>query len=174
MKFILFIPLLFLFMVSQVSCQEREVHFNEFETVDSQNVIVVYGLDDQNYEKLSILSYIIVPGRISNEDKLKILVNYLSKMYFDGLEINIKEVKLINEKKIIILDLTNPEKGTRKWSDFTNGTTQSYDFELKIICSILQIYNNPNWFDGVVIEGYLGNRIIYKSEYPVPGRGLFF
>lgn len=99
-------------------------------------------------------------GKIEDLNKvLDILANELSKQVFEGLTIDVEEVKVINGKKIAIINLKEDSNLSVGWeSNFLQGSTGAAITDITLKETFLQKGYTGEWLDGI--------QIFYEGKAP--------
>lgn len=85
-------------------------------------------------------------------DNIKKILNQISKDYFDGKTINLKDIETINNKKIAVIDLG---KDKDYWNQRMQGSLGGEITEYTLIENVLQREYKGYWIDGVkfILDG---------------------
>lgn len=134
----------------------------------SMKEYALYTRDVDTWE-ITELSKIKVKQDLSLQEKLQAIADALSKECFEGLTIEVKEIKSIGNNEIAIIDLK--DEGTDKepsWMvNFFQGSTGAGITKTAIEESFLQRNTDDKWVDG--IEIYYNGKVLSSDHIEFNG-----
>ncbi len=130
---------------------------------DDCGLFPIYGLDEQAMHR-DINFWIKIPQDLNLFEKLELLVKKLSIYQFERLPIIIQEIKAINGKKIVTINLFDlyharwkkSPKLVKRWYDYFQGSAGSRFACTALIETLLQREYELEWIDGV--------KFLYEGE----------
>lgn len=110
----------------------------------------IYSLNIQT-EEIGIKSQIEIKKSLSLEDKLKVLINVLSKENFENRKIEFLEIRNEGNQKIAYFNLADTSEKD-SWYPYFQGSLGAFSTKLSIVESLLQRDYNGKWVDGIKIS----------------------
>lgn len=134
-KIFLLIPIFFIVLLGLLFFATKKEKLN------------IYSLNVQT-EEIGIKSQLEVKKSLPLEEKIKLLINSLSKENFDNRKIELLEIKEENGEKIAYVSLVDTNEKD-SWYPYFQGSLGAFSTKLSIIESILQRDYEGSWVEGV-------------------------
>ncbi|MGL4799373.1 MAG: hypothetical protein ACRCWY_08245 [Cellulosilyticaceae bacterium] len=150
----------------QTSIQELEKEVDALTTENNSLLLeiesitkVEYTLYTRDVDSWEIIETekVKVDKNVSIEEKLQTLANALSKTEFDGLEIEVQDIKKINGDEIAMINLKDAGEGDNTWErKYFQGSAGGEITNTAIQETFLQKEMKEDWIDGI--------KILYNGE----------
>lgn len=116
---------------------------------------------DVNSWEITPLGEVQVDGNLSLQDKVQAVANELSKECFEGLEIEVEEIKQIGENEVAMINLKDEgQNQSPNWMvNFFQGSTGAGITATSLEESLLQRASTYPWVDGIEIQ-YNGQPLV--------------
>lgn len=116
----------------------------------SAESFAMYGMD-KNVQQKEINFYVAIDKSITTSEKIKVLVDKLSRFKFNDLPIELVEINEENGKKIAVINLKEGEMNQgRDWrSGYFQGSAGGTSTSYSLIETILQKKYTGEWIHGV-------------------------
>lgn len=140
--------------------QVQIINFRNDKAFTDENLILPIFTANINTYKQEVKYYVTIPKKLPMEEQLYLLVNKLSQYCFNGLPIEILDIKDIEGKKIAIIDLKefsinqgveDPDKliGSTWKAYYFQGTAAGIITSYQLVDTLLQKDYGGEWIDGV-------------------------
>ncbi|TDT45756.1 hypothetical protein [Fonticella tunisiensis] len=144
---------------NQLKEQEAKMASEKERKFESENIYTIYTADINTYEKKAG-EYIYISNETPLKQKLDILVNALSEIYFKNLPIEVVKIEELDKKKIAVINLKESKenkgvtdvskmKGDTWATGFFQGSAGGAITSTQLIETILQREYRGQWIDGV-------------------------
>lgn len=155
--------------------QVEIINYKEEKDFTDENLILpIYTANILTY-KDEIKYYMAIPKELSLEEKLSTIANKLSQYCFNGLPIEVLEIKKVEGKKIAIIDLKELSfnQGIDDYTKFIGSTWKTYYLQgttggaitsKQLVDTFLQKGYQGEWIEGVQFL-YEGEIIDYEHVF---------
>lgn len=129
---------------------EEEITKPDLVITENETLFNLYGANIDTYER-EIINHVVIKDNLDLKDKLDILAQGMSRARFDGLGIEIVEIRNEDNKKIAVVDLTEvPNEKDTGWSSiYFQGSTGGIITSMSLEETFLQRDYDGEWIDGV-------------------------
>ncbi|CCQ95936.1 hypothetical protein CULT_330021 [[Clostridium] ultunense Esp] len=152
--------------------QVQIINFRNEKSFTDENLILPIFTANINTYKKEIKYYVTIPKILPMEEQLHLLVNKLSQYCFNGLPIEIVDIKDIEGKKIAIINLKeySINQGIEDLEKLIGSSWKAYYFQgtaggiitsYQLIDTLLQKDYDGEWIDGVQFL-YEGKDIVFE------------
>lgn len=133
--------------------KEENESLKEIEAEKSKEIYTLYSRDVNSWEIIEVGEVKLDEGT-PLQDKVQAVANELSKVCFEGLEIEVEEIKKIGNNDIAIINLKDKgqEQNPNWMVNFFQGSTGAGITATSLEESLLQRKSSYSWIDGIEIH----------------------
>lgn len=132
-----------------IELEQVKIDSEEEQPEANNNQLTLYTVDVDTLDKV-VVKEVEVKEELSLQDKLQEISNQLSKESFNGLPIEVQEIKEVDNKKIAIINLKEDKNNEVGWKTvYFQGSTGGAITTKTLVENFLQKEVSSEWIDGV-------------------------
>ncbi len=150
---------------------------NEYRDFNKDNLYVIYTVSNTDYNATKNAAYLYISADKKLKEKLGIISDAVSNMFFENLPIEVVDIENKDGKKIAVINLLENEnnRGQKDYSvhkrpswalNFFQGSSGGGQTSTILIENFLQRQNKNQWVDGIRFL-YNGNPITGFDHIPL-------